>query len=91
MTNGKRVPKEVLVDFEQKMSLTNAADYFQMIATRLKEDGQFSLTFNGQEVVIKPSSTVEFEIKVEKENGKQKFEVELEWVEGQQDDTLTIQ
>lgn len=91
LTNRKIRRKEVLVDFEEKMSLANAATYFETIATKLKEEGAFTLTHNGKTFEIKPSSTVELEIKVELENEKQKFELELEWVEGEDDTTLTIE
>lgn len=90
MTNGINRRKEILVDFEEKMSLANAAAYFETIAKKLKEEGSFTLTHNGQPIEIKPSSTVELEIKVEKERDKQKFEIELEWVEGVEDTTLKI-
>lgn len=87
MTNRE----QVLVDFEEKMSLANAATYFETIAKKLKEEGSFTLTHNGKTFDIKPSSTVELEIKVEIEGDKKKFELELEWVEGEKDTTLTIE
>lgn len=90
LTSEQRRPKEVLIDFEEKMSLANAAAYFESISRKLKEEGSFTLNLNGKTVEIKPSSSVELEIKVEKENDKHKFEMELEWVEGQDDQTLTI-
>lgn len=91
MTNANRNRKEVLVDFEEKMSLANAATYFEMIAKKLKEEGRFVLTQNGQQVEIAPSGNVELEIKVEKVNDKLKFEMELEWLEGAQDANLIIE
>lgn len=90
MTNETNRRKEVLVDFEEKMSLENAATYFETIAKKLKEEGSFTLTLNGQTIEIKPSSTVELEIKVEKERDKQKFEIELEWTEGEGNTSLKI-
>ena len=83
--------EKVLVDFEEKMSLANAATYFETIAKKLKEEGSFTLNLNGETIDIKPSSTVELEIKVEVKNDKKKFELELEWVEGAEDTTLTIE
>lgn len=91
MTNANRNRKEVLVDFEEKMSLANAATYFETIAKKLKEEGRFVLTQNGQQVEIAPSGNVELEIKVEKVNDKLKFEMELEWLEGAQDSNLIIE
>lgn len=90
LTNEQKRQKEVLIDFEEKMSLANAAAYFESISRKLKEEGSFTLNLNGQTVEIKPSSTVELEIKVEKENDKHKFEMELEWIEGQVEQTLKI-
>lgn len=80
----------MLVDFEEKMSLANAATFFETIAKKLKEEGSFTLTHNGQKIDITPASTVELEIKVEVKNEKKKFELELEWIEGAADTTLTI-
>ncbi|QBQ07177.1 amphi-Trp domain-containing protein [Sporosarcina pasteurii] len=90
LTNGENRRKEVLVDFEEKMSLANAATYFETIANKLSEEGSFTLTHNGQTIEVKPSSTVELEIKVVKMQDKQKFEIELEWTEGTEDTTLKI-
>lgn len=90
LTNEQKRRKEVLINFEEKMPLTNAAAYFETIAQKLKEEGSFTLNLNGQTVEIKPSSTVELEIKVEKENDKYKFEMELEWAEGQEKKNLSI-
>lgn len=91
MTNGADNRKEVLVDFEEKMSLTNAVTYFETISQKLKEEGSFTLTHNGKTIEIKPSSTVELEIKVEKQQDKHKFEIELEWTEGEEGTTFTIE
>lgn len=91
LTNGVNRRKEVLVDFEEKMSLANAATYLETIAKKLKEEGTFTLTHNGKNIEITPSSTVELEIKVEKVQDKHKFEIELEWTEGKEDSTLRIE
>lgn len=88
LTNKK---EKVLVDFEEKMSLSTATTYFETIAQKLKEEGAFTLHLNGEPIEIKPSSQVELEIKVEVENNKKKFEIELEWVEGAEEKTLTIE
>lgn len=90
MTNETNRRKEVLVDFEEKMSLENAATYFETIAKKLKEEGAFTLTHNGQMIEIKPSSNVTLEIKVEKVQDKHKFEMELEWTEGKGNTLLKI-
>ncbi|KXH80620.1 amphi-Trp domain-containing protein [Sporosarcina sp. HYO08] len=83
--------KEILIDFEEKMTLANAATYFETIAKKLKEEGSFTLTVNGQPVEVKPSSNVELEIKLEKRRDQHKFEMELEWREGDEGSTLAFE
>lgn len=43
LTNEQKRQKEVLIDFEEKMSLANAAAYFESISRKLKEEGSFTL------------------------------------------------
>lgn len=90
MSNGVKRSKEVLVDFEEKMSLEKAATHLETIAKKLREEGTFSLTHGGETIEVTPAQTVELEIKVEKKNDKYEFEVELEWIEGQEDTPLQI-
>lgn len=90
MTNIQRRKTEVLIDYEEKMSLSNATDFLATIAQKLKEEGTFTMTHNGQSFEITPSSNVRLEVKFEKRNNKLKLELELEWVEGEEKATLTI-
>lgn len=85
MTNAKRTQKTVHVDYEEKMSLEHAADFLHTVATKLKEDKSFTLTLGGKTHHVTPSSNVELEVKLEEKNGKYEFEVELEWMEGDND------
>ncbi len=91
LANGANNRKEVLVDIEEKMSLANAITYLETITNKLKEQGSFTLSHNGKPIEVKPSSTVELEIKVEKRQDKQKFEIEVEWTEGEEETTFTIE
>lgn len=82
MTN-KRKKTEVLVDYEEKMSLEQAATFIETIATKLKNDQSFTLTHNGKSFEIAPSSNVELEVKYEhKSSGKYQLELEIEWRDG---------
>ncbi|MBF4502038.1 amphi-Trp domain-containing protein [Savagea sp. SN6] len=87
----KRVPKEVLLDFERKMSLTEAATFLETIAAKLKEEGQMNLVLGEQEVELTPTERVEFEIKVERRGTKYEFEIELEWDESRPAQHLKIE
>ena len=82
MSNEKKSAKVILVDHEEKMSLANAAEFLETLAKKLREDGTFTLTQGGQNHGVTPASTVELEIKLEKEHDKYSFEVELEWRDG---------
>ncbi|MFS0576283.1 amphi-Trp domain-containing protein [Sporosarcina sp. 179-K 3D1 HS] len=90
MTNETR-KTEVLVEHEEKMALSQAADFLATIAQKLKEEGSFTMTYDGQPFAITPSSNVELEVKLEKRNDKMKLELELEWIEGDRGSTLTIE
>lgn len=87
----KRVPKEVLLDFERKMSLTEAATFLETIAAKLKEEGQMNLVLGEQQVELTPTERVEFEIKVERRGTKYEFEIELEWDESRPAQHLKIE
>lgn len=80
-----RKSTEVLVDYEEKMSLEQAAAFIETIATKLKNEQSFSLTHAGQTHEISPSSRVELEVKYEiKKSGKHQLELEIEWREGEE-------
>jgi len=82
MTEKKKTT-QVLVDYEEKMSLENAASFLETVATKLKNEGSFTLTHGGQTYTVNPSSQVELEVKYEKKrSGKMQFELEIEWREG---------
>lgn len=87
----KRIPKEVLLDFERKMSLTEAATFLETIAAKLKEEGQMNLVLGEQQVELTPTERVEFEIKVERRGTKYEFEIELEWDENRPAQHLKIE
>lgn len=81
----RRNPKTVHVDYEEKMSLDQAATFLDTIATKLKEEKSFTLTHAGKTHHINPSNQVTLEVKLEERNGKHKLELELEWHEGEED------
>lgn len=82
MTNTNKPLKEVLVDYEEKMSLVGAATFLETIAVKLKEEKSLTLTHGGKTFEVKPSANVELEVKLEKRGEKHKLELELEWIEG---------
>lgn len=80
----KRNPKNVLVDYEEKMPLDQAISFLETIVNKLKTEGSFSLTQGEQSHLVKPSSQVVLEVKLEERNDNHTFELELEWVEGEE-------
>ncbi|ARD47897.1 amphi-Trp domain-containing protein [Sporosarcina sp. P33] len=82
MTGSTKNEKTVLVDHEEKTSLVNAAEFLETMAKKLREEGTFTLTHNGQTHEVTPASSVVLEIKLEKQLDKNKLEVELEWRDG---------
>lgn len=86
----KNNPKVTLVDFEEKMPLNKAANFLETVATKLKEEGTFTLTHGEKTYEVTPSSNVEFEVKLEKRGNKHELEFELEWVEGEENPGLEI-
>ncbi|MBV7390882.1 amphi-Trp domain-containing protein [Enterococcus sp. ALS3] len=81
---------EVLVVRGEKQSLVEFSDFFLMIATRLKENGQFSIVEGEKTTIIAPDEPLEVELKYEKKYDKHQFEIEFEWLEGQSNEKLTI-
>lgn len=86
----QRDPKVVHVDYEEKMSLDNAVAFLETIVTKLKEEKSFTLTHGEKTHHVKPSSQVELEVKLEERGGKHKLELELEWVDGEENKGLQI-
>lgn len=87
----KRNSKVVLVEYEEKMSLENAAAFLETIATKLKEEKSFTLTQGENTHHVTPSPNVELEVKLEERSGQYKLELELEWMDGEEDKGLKIE
>lgn len=85
-----RVPKQLLVDYEQKMSLAAAAEYLHQIAAKFKQEQQLQLNVNNESFTLAPSDRVELELKLEQRGSKYKFEIELEWDEAKPTKSLSI-
>jgi len=79
--NNKNVTK-VLIKHEEKMPREQAAALLESIATKLREDGSFTLNLGEQSQLVEPAEIVELEIELEEKNGKYELEFELEWYEG---------
>lgn len=91
ISNSKKNPKVVLIDYEEKMSLKEAADFLETVAKKLREDGTFKLKQGDKSHDVTPSEIVELEVKFEKKKDKNKFEVELEWRDGQKGSSLSVE
>jgi len=86
----KQNPNVVHVDYEEKMSLDQAVTFLETIVTKLKEEKSFTLTHGSKTHHISPSSQVELEVKLEEKGRKQKLELELEWIDGDDGQGLKI-
>ena len=90
------MPEEVLFESERKMDRASVADYLRTLADNLDSGAEITLQSGDQSVTLQPPSTVEFEVKAEREgpkggDGELSIEVELEWPENPSDDELTIE
>ena len=89
------MPEEVLFETDSRQSRAATADYLHAVADKLESGGALSLSAGGQDITLEPPSTVDFEVKVERETGEGadelSVEFELEWREGDQpEDDLDI-
>jgi len=80
------MPEEVLFESEQYVDRGDVASYLRTVANRLDAGEPVSLDGGGQSITVSPPSTVEFEVKVEREGpsggpGELALELELEWDE----------
>ncbi|KNE21157.1 amphi-Trp domain-containing protein [Virgibacillus pantothenticus] len=89
MANRNRT--NVLVKYKKKMERDQAAVMLQTIATKLKEEGSFTLHQGEQSQIVQPAESVTVEIELEERNGKYEFEFELEWHEGAEKAPLKIE
>lgn len=90
MQLSKANPKVVHIDYEEKMTLDKAVEFLDTIVTKLKTEKALTITLGEQSHHVKPSSQVELEVKLEEQGGKHKLELELEWVEGMENQELQI-
>jgi amphi-Trp domain-containing protein len=89
------MPEEVLFESERQVDRDAAADYLRTVADKLSDGGSVTLERGGEEITVDVPSSVEFEVKVEREGpadgpGEIGFELELEWPEDGTDDSLSV-
>lgn len=82
MTKSNQTAKNVLIKHEAKMSRHEAATLLESIASKLKEEGSFTLNIGEKSQKVEPTEQVKLELELEEKNGKYEFEFELEWREG---------
>lgn len=78
---NKKPTKEVLIDYEENQTLVAFATTLEIIAKKLKEEGQFTFTQGTKHFTITPNAELEAEFKYEKKGSKHSFEIEFEWDE----------
>ena len=80
------MPEDVLFETETRQSRAATADYLYAIADKLEAGDPVSLSAGDQDITVDVPSTVDFEVKVERETGggadELSVEFELEWDEG---------
>ncbi|HKJ98417.1 MAG TPA: amphi-Trp domain-containing protein [Desulfotignum sp.] len=75
----------ILFKTEEKKSAREISDTLRVIADKI-DAGSMTLEQGGNEVTVAFPATMEIQLKVEEEQGarlKKKFEVELEWIPGE--------
>lgn len=92
MTQHRQNIKNILVDYEEKLSREQVATLLETIAAKIKEDGSFTLKLGQEEQQVQLPETVTLEVELEEKNGEYSLEFELEWREGEESGgTLTIE
>lgn len=91
MTEKSKNVKQVLVKHEERMSREQAAILLESIATKLKEEGSFTLNLGEKSQLVEPADMVKLEVELEEKNGEYEFELELEWKEGASKRQLSVE
>ncbi len=91
MTQQSQNIKNILVDYENRVLRDQVATLLETIATKLKQDGTLTLKLGQEEHTVQLPESVVLEVKLEEKNGQYSLEFELEWREGAEEGTLTIE
>ncbi len=91
MTQKGQNIKNVLVDYENRVPRDQVATLLETIATKLKQAGTLTLKLGQEEHTVQLPESVVLEVKLEEKNGQYSLEFELEWREGAEEGTLTIE
>ncbi|MEF8774873.1 MAG: amphi-Trp domain-containing protein [Haloarculaceae archaeon] len=81
------MPDEVLFESERVMNASAVGSYLRTVAEKLESGDSITLAAGSEEYTVSPPSSVEFEVKAEREGpasgpGELSVEFELEWDEG---------
>lgn len=80
-----------LLKTEEKMNRSDAAAKLHNLADKINE-GKLKLSNGKDNVELIPANRLEFELEVEEEtSGETSIEIELEWQEGSDEETLEIE
>lgn len=90
MTHPKSKEEITHINYEEKMSLANAASFLETLAYKLKEEKSFTLTLSGKTHEVKPALFVELEVKLTEKDGKHELELEMEWTDDEDGQGLQI-
>lgn len=85
-------PQKVrVVDRTERQSLEDFANTLESIAAKIKNDGKFSIVEGEKVTEIVPGSQVKVEYKYSTKAKKHKFEIEFKWLEGDSNETMSIE
>jgi amphi-Trp domain-containing protein len=73
--------EETVFEVEKKMSNAEISDYLKNVAEKVEKSRTIKLESDGQKVELDTDRNTEFEIKVEREEGEESLELEIEWKE----------
>ncbi len=75
--------ENIIFSSEEPRSIEEIGDFLIQAGQKLKGQGFFTLTQEGQTVEIRPGGATKLELKYEiKKDHKHQFEIEIEWKEG---------
>lgn len=90
MNHSPKPTTEVLLKLKEKKSIEEVANLLTDLADKLKTDQKIVFAKNEGEVEVKPNAEVTLELEYTKKGTKHQFEIEIEWVEGEQSSKITM-
>ncbi|WP_332649059.1 amphi-Trp domain-containing protein [Lysinibacillus sp. 54212] len=85
MREQSKVATQVLVKHKEQQTVYEFATTLEIIAQKLKENGQFTFVQGTEQVEISPSDQVKIEYEYTVKGDKHSFEIEFDWYTGERE------